>query len=140
MIVAATLIHNVETSSELFFDEMLLKRLQFLEPDAFIVTKMWHEAHQEVYLLNRHRKLGLRDHAPIDTSVNLNHFGHLVLTRGKVVPGHLALPKAEERVFFDRVGHLRLRALHNRQMQRASDDEVEVIRHLAFLIERLAHR
>lgn len=140
IIVYATLVYNVEAPREFFFDKVLFQSLKPFISNAVIIAQVRHETHQEVDLVHGDSKLGLCNEAAIDTRVYLNYFGNLVLTRCKVIPRHLTLPETKERVLFDRVRHLSLRALHDHSLEGTADNEVKVIGHLSLLIEGFTAR
>ena len=79
-------------------------------------------------------QLSLGYDATVNSCVDLNHFSHLVFARCKVISRHLALSKAEKRVFLNGVGHLSLGTLHHSQVEGTPHHKVEVIRHLALFV------
>ena len=135
--VLRSLLENPEASRVFLLLKVNLGFLENLEAQAFTVSQMRHEAHQKVNLLDRDCQLRLSDDVLVDVSVNLDDLGLFLLAGGEILSLHAALAKPEKGVRVDVVRELSLSRLHHSQVQLATQQEVEVVRFVSFLVKGL---
>lgn len=100
---------------------------------------MRNETQDKVNFLNRHGQFILREYVLVIVCSDLNYFSLLLFARGEVIPFHRAFTKPEERVLIDVMGELCLSRLNNRQVQLASQQEVEILGLITLLVKRLTN-